>query len=105
MIIKNKLEIKDLKIKLDENNKVLSLFQSNAKQLEFDKSLEITKYKQQLEQIFENLENLKTNQTESDLKNEKLVEQIYMKEVLLLFRHKSEQSNQFFFFLSSKFMN
>jgi hypothetical protein len=47
-IINNKQEIKDLKLKLDENIKILNSTQSNYKQLEFDKNIEITSYKQQV---------------------------------------------------------
>ena len=47
-IINNKQEIKDLKLKLDENIKILNSTLSNYKQLEFDKNIEITSYKQQV---------------------------------------------------------
>jgi hypothetical protein len=100
-IINNKQEIKDLKLKLDENIKILNSSLSNYKQLEFDKNIEITSYKQQvniiliswiilsvfflkIHQINENLETTKMNLIEFELKNEQLNDQLYLKEVVFI---------------------
>ena len=98
-IINNKQEIKELNLKLDENIKIFNLTQSNYKQLEFDKNIEITSYKQQVKHILlitnrnliisslkihqlnENLETTKMNLIEFELKNEQFNDQLYLKEV------------------------